>query len=774
MPAFADTNDAAVSAKVDARGLRDGASVKRFIVTLKNTGANDRDREGIRSTAKKVATRLDGNDVVMTRVTAAGSQVIQLARPLGKAAALSAMTEIAKRPDVATVEVDVFQRTRLTHTDPDWATSQWHYHGLPGGIFLDQAHDLTQGLYTTGPNAGQPVVAAVVDTGFTDHPDLLPNLRLGNGADMISDTLLSNDGDVRDMDAHDPGDWYPDGYCDDPNDPPATPTPGEDSSWHGTHVSGTVAAAADNGQGGTGVAPKASLLPIRALGRCGGYTSDIADGLAWSAGVPVPGMPTNPNKARVVNLSLGGSDINLCPAEYQRGIDAAYNAGTVVTVAAGNEDWPIHYAHPGNCQHVISVGATDDKGNRASFSEWGPALDISAPGSGIWSTINDGLHAPMNSIYGTMSGTSMAAPHVAGVVALMASVNPNLTPDQIEEILKRTARPFSTFAVGDMQSVPGYPAMLYPWPVSGVTDSANPHNQMSLEGSQVPTSTDPALDPTMTAGLCDGAYNASHKVGCGEGLMNAYFAVKAAMDHTGPTADFGGTTTVTVPVNTAMTKVVVTPKDDLPRARITTAPTGLPSGVVWTPNMFTDTANTQGGLPNFSGGTLTGTPTTPGTYPVTFTVVDVAGNTAQQVFTIVVPAPADTAAPTVTAAPANQTIVQGSPIAPVTVAATDDPGAVTITAPAMPAGLTWDAATGTISGTPTGAAGTTLTLAFVATDAAGKKATVDVTITVQKAPVTPPATTAPKLPKTGGPAAGFAAVAILATAAGAVMLRKRG
>jgi len=186
------------------------------------------------------------------------------------------------------------------------------------------------------------------------------------------------------------------------------------------------------------------------LGKCGGYTSDIADGIIWASGGTVAGVPANPNKARVLNLSLGGG--GSCAATTQSAINGARSRGAVVVVAAGNSAMDASNFSPANCAGVITVAATSRAGGRASYSNFGSIVDIAAPGgdtgAGILSTLNAGTRTPAGDGYASYSGTSMATPHVAGVVALMLSKNPALTPDQVEVKLKASARAFPAACAG--------------------------------------------------------------------------------------------------------------------------------------------------------------------------------------------------------------------------------------------------------------------------------------------------------------------------------------
>jgi serine protease len=189
----------------------------------------------------------------------------------------------------------------------------------------------------------------------------------------------------------------------------------------------------------------AKLLSVRVLGKCGGFTSDIVEGMRWAAGLPVPGVPNNPNPAKVLNLSLGGNS-STCPTTFQSAINAVNAVGSIVVVAAGNSNTNASGATPANCNGVITVGATNRSGVRAWYSNYGSVVDISAPGGdsagGVLSTANTGTQGPASDSYAYKQGTSMAAPHVAGVVSLMLAINPTLNFTQTETILKLTAKPF--------------------------------------------------------------------------------------------------------------------------------------------------------------------------------------------------------------------------------------------------------------------------------------------------------------------------------------------
>jgi serine protease len=318
---------------------------------------------------------------------------------------------------------------KLVPNDPSYG-QQWALSDPVGGIDAPAGWDLTTGSAST--------VIAVIDTGITQHPELAG--RVLPGYDLISDPTSANDGNGRDSDASDPGDATSDGECGDG-------VPGEPSSWHGTFVSGIIAADSNNGVGIAGLNWNAQILPVRVLGKCGGTFDDITAGMLWAVGMPVAGVPNNPNPAKVVNMSLGGA--TSCPQALQDAINAALAEGTVITVAAGNESGNASDSAPANCSGVITVGAGTRSGDRASYSNFGVRVDVSAPGgdggdvdSLILSLSNDGKAAPGNPSYEIAAGTSAAAPHVAGVASLMLARNPNLTPGSVLDIISGTARMF--------------------------------------------------------------------------------------------------------------------------------------------------------------------------------------------------------------------------------------------------------------------------------------------------------------------------------------------
>jgi|GEM_PF-313185 len=363
----------------------------------------------------------------------------------------SLVEQLNAEPTVEYAEVDAWVIPYRTPNDSRY-NEQWHYANTVGGMRLPGAWDESTG--------SMAVTVAVLDTGYRPHPDLVGNV-VGE-YDMISSSSVGNDGNGRDSNAQDPGDWVSANQC-------GGTHAAQDSSWHGTHVAGTVAAVSDNGSGVAGVAWNVNLVPVRVLGTCGGSLSDIADGIRWAAGLSVSGAPTNSNPADVINMSLGSSSPTSCSTTYQSAINAAYNAGTTIVVAAGNDNSSSGYP-PANCSNVISVAAGANDGARAYYSNYGSSIDITAPGGdgcnpnsnsepaslsdcegGVWedsrmilSTHNSGTQGPSSDNYGWLQGTSMAAPHVAGLAALIKSVDGSLTPAEVEQMIKDSADGFAS------------------------------------------------------------------------------------------------------------------------------------------------------------------------------------------------------------------------------------------------------------------------------------------------------------------------------------------
>ncbi|WP_102946458.1 S8 family peptidase [Stenotrophomonas sp. VV52] len=416
----------AFAGDVQLSGLASAPTHQRFIVKYKD-GATDVATPSVLASSLKAAAAAvpaaQGRALGLQklRTLAIGPTVVKADRPLDTAESELLMRRLAADPNVEYVEVDQLMRATLTPNDAR-LSEQWGFGTSNASINVRPAWDKATG---TG------VVVAVIDTGITNHADL--NANILPGYDFISDAAMARDGGGRDNNPNDEGDWYAANEC-------GAGYPASNSSWHGTHVAGTIAAVTNNSTGVAGTAYNAKVVPVRVLGKCGGYTSDIADAIVWASGGTVSGVPANANPAEVINMSLGGG--GTCSATYQNAINGAVSRGTTVVVAAGNSNTNVSSSVPANCANVIAVAATTSAGARASFSNYGAGIDVSAPGQAILSTLNTGTTVPGSASYASYNGTSMAAPHVAGVVALVQSVAPTaLSPAAVETLLKNTVRP---------------------------------------------------------------------------------------------------------------------------------------------------------------------------------------------------------------------------------------------------------------------------------------------------------------------------------------------
>ncbi len=339
-----------------------------------------------------------------------------------------------------------------------------------------------EGAWDVPAASSTPVVVAVLDTGVRlDHPDLSGKLLAGydmvgedktDSGQALGTFLSAKDGDGRDADPSDMGDgittvetntvgglFY---HCTTPGENGVYT--GEPSSWHGTQVSGIIGAATDNGVGMAGVGrERVRVLPVRVLAKCGGWDSDIIAGMNWAAGIAVAGVPSNPNPAKVINMSLGGS--GSCSAAYLDVVRAVTAQGAVIVASAGNGAGHA-VSEPANCSGVIGVGGLRHEGDKVGYSDLGPQVSLSAPAGNcvntgasepclypILTTANRGEYDPVAGSAGAIYtdafnatlGTSFSAPLVAGTAALMLSVRPDLTPAQVRQMLMSTARAFPAY-----------------------------------------------------------------------------------------------------------------------------------------------------------------------------------------------------------------------------------------------------------------------------------------------------------------------------------------
>ena len=323
--AFGAFATSASAGDVSTAGLRDGETYDRFIVKYRDgsvarTNATTLQRSLLGAVSRAALGSANGKAVSASKLRrlGIGAELVKTSRKLDRVEAESLLRQLAMDPEVDFVEVDARRYARLVPNDTYYNQYQWHFKDPVGGINLPAAWDNATG-------AG--VVVAVLDTGITPHSDLDANIL--PGYDFISDTFVSRDGDARDANPLDEGDWNPvAGEC-------YAGSPVQDSSWHGTHVAGTVAEVTNNAKGMAGGAFNAKVVPARVLGRCGGYTSDISDAVIWASGGTVAGVPANANPAEVINLSLGGS--GACSAVEQNAFNQAIANGSTVVVAAGND-----------------------------------------------------------------------------------------------------------------------------------------------------------------------------------------------------------------------------------------------------------------------------------------------------------------------------------------------------------------------------------------------------------------------------------------------------
>ncbi|WP_435854288.1 S8 family peptidase, partial [Streptomyces subrutilus] len=442
---LAGTATASVSVAADApapAGSAATAPVENLIVGYKSSaseaGSNTAAADDAAAKGRKA-----GKKAKFDRRLGTGAALVNLGST-APADAADVMAQFRADPDVAYVEPDSRAYALATPNDTEYA-KQWDLFEPTAGMNVPAAWDKT---------TGSGVTVAVIDTGYVAHSDVAANLVAGY--DFITGSAAARDNNGRDNNPADQGDWSAAGEC-------GVGSKASDSSWHGTHVAGTIAAAANNAKGVAGIAYSAKIQPVRVLGKCGGTTSDIVDAITWASGGSVPGVPANATPAKVINMSLGGS--GACGTSYQNAINAAVARGTTVVVAAGNSNADAAGFSPASCNNVINVAATNRTGDRSFYSNFGSIIDVAAPGgetrratdtpgtvttpeNGILSTLNGGATTPGPEIYKPYQGTSMAAPHIAGLAALLVAAKPALTPAQVEAAIKANARPLAGTCTG--------------------------------------------------------------------------------------------------------------------------------------------------------------------------------------------------------------------------------------------------------------------------------------------------------------------------------------
>lgn len=382
----------------------------------------------------------------------------------------AALLRLRADPAVEFAEPDARMRPHRVPNDPGFA-EQWSLLP-PVATASGRTASAVDAVAAWDTTLGSPgVVVAVLDTGVRfDHPDLRRVAEGGKllpgydfvGTDSNGTARTANDGDGWDPDPSDPGDWI---SSQDRLLAPFANCSLDDSSWHGTRVAGMLAGLTDNQAGIAGIGWGNLVLPVRVLGKCGGYVSDIIAGMRWAAGLAQPGVPSNPSPARILNLSLGGE--GACSSAYQAAVDEVTGNGVLVVVSAGNDGSLTD--QPANCRGVANVTGIRHAGTKVGFANLGPEVTIAAPGGNcvnvgagepclfsLDTTTNLGATTPAANSYtdrvvNINVGTSFAAPIVSGVAGLMASVNGNLAPAQLIARLQATATPFP---VSSSASVP--------------------------------------------------------------------------------------------------------------------------------------------------------------------------------------------------------------------------------------------------------------------------------------------------------------------------------
>ena len=421
-----------VSAALAVAATAHAAQPARLIVKLKDTSAKSALTPKVR-----IAKLASDSGVALTHVRpmALGADVVTTQ---GAAPAEQVAARLAAQPDVDYAVVDRPVHALQFAPPPVndlFAPQQRYLSNIATAISAYDAWTVTHG--------SPYIVVAVVDSGYRPHAGMAG--RFLPGYDMISDVGTANDGDGRDADAQDPGDWVSSAEA-------TADCPAHNSEWHGTSVAGIIGANTNDGAWTAGIDWNAKMLPVRVLGKCGGFESDVLDGIAWAAGLPVPGVPANPTPAQVINVSLGGA--GGCDQPSAAVAAAAYAAGVTraIVAAAGNESHDVANDSPASCPGYLAIASTTGvDGSLASFSNFGAGITLSAPGGAanfrtpadsVLVLSNTGITTPADDNVVSEGGTSFSAPMVSAAVSLMLAVAPYLTPDQIRDVLVNSAKPF--------------------------------------------------------------------------------------------------------------------------------------------------------------------------------------------------------------------------------------------------------------------------------------------------------------------------------------------
>jgi serine protease len=434
-------------------------TVERFIVRLR-TAPESAAYEAAPGRVAAIAAR-HGLSVAEARHIVSGIHLLRVTSRPGESTAQT-LARLRADPETEYAEIDERRQALATPNDGLF-NEQWYLQSSEvAAVNAVTAWDVTTG--------SPGVVIADLDTGVRfDHPDLRNATanRLLPGYNMVANVTVSNDGDGRDADASDPGDWV---TAADAKTQQFSGCTVANSSWHGTRVAGILGAITPYQSGIAGLSWQGWIEPVRVLGKCGGYDSDIIAAMGWAAGFPVQGVPANPYPARIINMSLGS--VGSCPQSYQQIVDQLVAAGVLVVVAAGNEGGPVD--SPANCSGVAGIAGLRQVGTKVGYSSLGPEIALGAPagncvntGSGqpclfsIVTTTNSGTTVPITNTYtdeyNFNVGTSFSAPIVAGIAGLMLAVNGNLTPEQLIARLQAGSQPFPASATVPMCHVPTGP-----------------------------------------------------------------------------------------------------------------------------------------------------------------------------------------------------------------------------------------------------------------------------------------------------------------------------
>jgi serine protease len=599
--------------------------------------------------------------------------------PLAKGEAVrETMARIQADSDVELVAEDRPVYAHAVPNDPR-ATNQWYLQAAqPAATNAYGAWDTT-----TGSNS---VVIAVIDTGVRfDHPDLAG--RILPGYDFVSGEQgggfkTANDGDGRDADASDPGDWVTSA------DACGTPS---NSSWHGTRVSGIIGAATNNTRGIAGVTWASQILPVRVLGKCGGFNSDVIAGMNWAAGQSVAGVPANPNPAKILNISLGGT--GNCDSASANVTSTLASLGVLIVVSAGNEGGPVD--SPANCPGATAVAGLRHAGTKVGFSSLGPQVVVSAPGGNcddttgasclfsIDTTSNPGTQQPVpngEAYTDTISrniGTSFSAPIVSGIAGLMLAANSNLKQPQLVLRLQEGAtKPFPTTSdtgTPPVCHVPTGPADIQAVECSCTTSTCGAG--MANANGSVQAALRPIADVVVQGVVAPGASLTLQ--GGGSTAANGHTVTGYAWTRAGTSISTGPTATVNAPTSGTTTVCLMVTDDagkqDVAKTVITTTSsttTPVPAGSTDCASEVTVTATDASAAEGGDTGTFTFTRAGNTTAALTVNIA-MSGNATNggdyQSIAATVSFAAGAATATVTVTPIDNAVVDGSRSATVTI-----------------------------------------------------------------------------------------------------------